>query len=113
MDDPVKGESRMITDANGITRREGRISGIWDNIFNESNGIKADSPPLIPDIRDILDVFPQSLRENLVNKISEAIDYVNQVCVMRYSRVKCVRSETLKPVRVRPRNCAYASANVR
>lgn len=23
MDDPVKGESRMITDANGITRREG------------------------------------------------------------------------------------------
>ncbi|WJW95211.1 hypothetical protein QVH37_02680 [Enterobacter pseudoroggenkampii] len=82
MDDPVKGESRMITDANGITRREGRISGIWDNIFNESNGIKADSPPLIPDIRDILDVFPQSLRENLVNKISEAIDYEPVIGVM-------------------------------
>jgi len=82
MDDPVKGEGRMITDANGITRREGGISGIWGNMFNGSNGIKADSPPLIPDIRNILDVFPQSLRESLVNKISEAIDYEPVIGVM-------------------------------
>ncbi|STQ73671.1 hypothetical protein [Hafnia alvei] len=82
MGDPVKGEGRMITDANGITRREGGISGIWNNMFNDSNEIKADSPPLIPDIRDILDVFPQSLRENLVNKISEAIDYEPVIGVM-------------------------------
>jgi len=82
MDDPVKGEGRMITDANGITRREGGISGLWGNMFNDSNGVKADSPPLIPDIRDILDVFPQSLRESLVNKISEAIDYEPVIGVM-------------------------------
>jgi|GEM_PF-5711845 len=82
MDDPVKGEGRMITDANGITRREGGISGIWGNMFNDSNGVKADSPPLIPDIRDILDVFPQSLRESLVNKISDAIDYEPVIGVM-------------------------------
>ena len=82
MDDPVKGKGRMITDSNGITRREGGISGIWGNIFNDSNGIKADCPPLIPDIRDILDVFPQSLRESLVNKISDAIDYEPVIGVM-------------------------------
>lgn len=27
MDDPVKGEGRMITDASGVTRREGGIFG--------------------------------------------------------------------------------------
>ncbi|RPH29258.1 hypothetical protein EHN07_06310 [Buttiauxella warmboldiae] len=82
MGDPVKGEGRMITDANGITRREGEVSGIGDNMFNDSNAIKADRTPLIPDIRDILDVFPQSLRESLVNKISEAIDYEPVIGVM-------------------------------
>ena len=29
MDDPVKGEGRMITDASGVTRREGGILGMW------------------------------------------------------------------------------------
>lgn len=86
MNDPVKGEGRMITDANGVTRREGGIWGMWDNnIFPESNGNngqKADSTPLIPDIRDILDIFPISLRESLFNKISDAIDYEPVIGVM-------------------------------
>lgn len=38
MDDPVKGEGRMITDASGVTRREGGILGMWGNIFPERNG---------------------------------------------------------------------------
>lgn len=38
MDDPVKGEGRMITDASGVTRREGGILGMWSNIFPERNG---------------------------------------------------------------------------
>lgn len=96
-------------------------------MFNDSNTIKSDSPLLIPDIRNILDVFPQSLRENLVNKISEAIDYEpvigvtgktgagkSSVCnALFQGEVKCVQSVTLKPVRVRPRNCAYVLVNVR
>lgn len=63
MDDPVKGEGRMITDASGVTRREGGILGMWSNIFPERNGSneqKGDSTPRIPDIRDILDIFPSA-----------------------------------------------------
>lgn len=48
MDDPVKGEGRMITDASGVTRREGGILGMWSNIFPERNGSneqKGDSKP--------------------------------------------------------------------
>lgn len=85
MDDPVKGEGRMITDASGVTRREGGIFGMWGNIFPERNGSneqKGDSKPHIPDIRDILDIFPQPLREKLLNKISEAIDYEPVIGVM-------------------------------
>lgn len=85
MDDPVKGEGRMITDASGVTRREGGILGMWSNIFPERNGSneqKGDSTPHIPDIRDILDIFPQPLREKLLNKISEAIDYEPVIGVM-------------------------------
>ncbi|AKH63396.1 MULTISPECIES: GTPase family protein [Photorhabdus] len=85
MDDPVKGEGRMITDANGVTTRERGILGMWGNIVPESNGNngqKSDSTPHIPDIRDILDLFPQSLREGLFNKISEAIDYEPVIGVM-------------------------------
>ncbi|ENH0893635.1 TPA: 50S ribosome-binding GTPase [Escherichia coli] len=85
MDDPVKGEGRMITDASGVTRREGGILGMWSNIFPERNGSneqKGDSKPHIPDIRDILDIFPQPLREKLLNKISEAIDYEPVIGVM-------------------------------
>lgn len=85
MDDPVKGEGRMITDASGVTRREGGILGMWSNIFPERNGSneqKGDSTPRIPDIRDILDIFPQPLREKLLNKISEAIDYEPVIGVM-------------------------------
>ncbi|WP_410734172.1 GTPase family protein [Citrobacter portucalensis] len=48
----------------------------------DNNGVQADRPPQIPDIRDILDVFPQSLRESLVNKISDAIDYEPVIGVM-------------------------------
>lgn len=75
MEDPVKGAGRMITDASGVTTREGGISSTGSTMFKDNNGIKASRPPQIPDIRDILDVFPQSLRESLVNKISDAIDY--------------------------------------
>ncbi len=38
MNDPVKGEGRMTTDASGVTRREGGILGMWSNIFPERNG---------------------------------------------------------------------------
>ncbi|HEB1788359.1 TPA: 50S ribosome-binding GTPase [Escherichia albertii] len=85
MDEPVKGKGRMITDASGVTRREGGIFGMWGNIFPERNGgneQKGDSTPHIPDIRDILDIFPESLREKLFNKISEAIDYEPVIGVM-------------------------------
>lgn len=85
MDDPIKGESRMITDAKGVTRREGGIFGMWGNLLsgnNDNNEQKAESAPLIPDIRDILDIFPKSLRESLFNKISEAIDYEPVIGVM-------------------------------
>ncbi|MNN55861.1 hypothetical protein D3C81_1707600 [compost metagenome] len=50
---------------------------------------------------------------NLLLVLWERPAQVNQVCVMRYSKAKCVRSVTLKPVHVRPRNCAYALVNVR
>ena len=50
MDDPVKGEGRMITDANGITRRE--------------EGFEIDSR-----------CFSSVAAGKLVNKISETIDY--------------------------------------
>lgn len=58
---------------------------MWGNIFPERNGSneqKGDSKPHIPDIRDILDIFPQPLREKLLNKISEAIDYEPVIGVM-------------------------------
>ncbi|KTJ32458.1 GTPase [Enterobacter hormaechei subsp. steigerwaltii] len=82
MEDPVKGAGRMITDASGVTTREGGISSTGSTMFKDNNGIKASRPPQIPDIRDILDVFPQSLRESLVNKISDAIDYEPIIGVM-------------------------------
>ncbi|WXO03252.1 hypothetical protein WHU45_16120 [Escherichia coli] len=128
MDDPVKGEGRMITDASGVTRREGGILGMWGNIFPERNGSneqKGDSTPHIPDIRDILDIFPQPLREKLLNKISEAIDYEPVIgvmgktgagkaaYVMRCLKGRFVQLATLRHVLAKFRNCVYASANVR
>lgn len=128
MDDPVKGEGRMITDASGVTRREGGILGMWSNIFPERNGSneqKGDSTPRIPDIRDILDIFPQPLREKLLNKISEAIDYEPVIGVMGKTgagkssvcnalfKGRFVQLATLRHVLVKFRNCIYASENIR
>lgn len=84
MSDPVKNEGRMITDVHGVTRREGSIFVMGGRILSESaSPVREDnSASLISDIRDILDIFPQSLRENLLNKIGEAIDYEPMIGVM-------------------------------
>lgn len=101
---------------------------MWSNIFPERNGSneqKGDSTPRIPDIRDILDIFPQPLREKLLNKISEAIDYEPVIgvmgklargkaaYVMRCLKGRFVQLATLRHVLVKFRNCIYASENIR
>ncbi|EPC0820725.1 GTPase family protein [Escherichia albertii] len=81
MEESAKTVGRWITDSKGNTRREGGIFSQWQQASLEDSDIvqQDNSEPLI---KNILDIFPESLRASLFSKISEAIDYEPVIGVM-------------------------------
>lgn len=84
MNELLKSARRMIIDPNGVTHYEedGAYRSILKTFTTEAPLSENKTSKKRPLIRDILDIFPESLRESLMNKISEAIDYEPVIGVM-------------------------------